>query len=55
MVRLGGLWNNITIEGTPYFSGDFGPYAKLIIFPNKHKTEDKHPDYIVYVDDKEKR
>jgi hypothetical protein len=24
----------------------------LMIFKNKHKTEDKHPDYIVYLDEK---
>lgn len=53
MVRLGGLWKNVDKQGAVYLSGDFGSAARMVILPNKHKTESRHPDYHVYVDNKE--
>lgn len=48
MIQLGGLWANRTKDGEIYFSGYLGN-AKLLIFKNKFKTEDKHPHYVAYV------
>ena len=47
LVRIGGLWRNSGARGD-YLSGKLGQ-AKLLIFENGHKTDDKQPDYIVYV------
>ncbi|MEL7433030.1 MAG: hypothetical protein AAFN11_03705 [Chloroflexota bacterium] len=48
MIQLGGLWANRTKDGEIYFSGYLGN-AKLLIFKNKFKTEDKHPAFVMYV------
>ena len=47
LVRIGGLWRNTNARGT-YLSGKLGQ-AKLLVFENSHKTDDRQPDYIVYV------
>ena len=47
LVRIGGLWRNTNAKGT-YLSGKLGQ-AKLLVFENSHKTDEKQPDYIVYV------
>ena len=47
LVRIGGLWRNTNARGT-YLSGKLGQ-AKLLVFENGHKADDKHPDYIMYV------
>ncbi len=47
-IKLTSLWKNKTEKGQEYFSGYLGD-AKLMIFPNGYKKEDKHPDYIVYL------
>lgn len=48
MIPLGGLWVNETKDGQQYLSGYLGQ-AKLLIFINQYKQEDKHPDYVMYV------
>jgi len=54
MIQLGGLWQNDDKDGQTFFSGYLGN-AKLLIFKNGYKKEDKHPDYIMYVAAKEKK
>mgnify|MGYP000131412197 CR=1 FL=1 len=44
--ELGALWVREGKSGK-YFYGKFGDQA-CVIFRNKHKTSDKHPDFIVY-------
>lgn len=48
LLQKGGLWAGRTQSGEIYFSGYDGN-LKLLIFKNKFKTEDKHPDYVMYV------
>lgn len=48
MIELTGLWLNESKSGEKYFSGRLGG-GKVLIFKNKHKSEDKHPDYRMYV------
>ena len=43
LVKVGALWDKPNS-----FQGKMGE-ARLVILPNKHKKEDKHPDRIVYV------
>ena len=54
MVELGGLWVNESKDGDKYISGYLGN-AKLLIFKNKFKEEDNHPDYKMYVVAKDKK
>ena len=51
MIELSGLWEGTTKSGDTYFSGYLGK-AKVLIFKNKHKKDEKHPDYIIYLDEK---
>lgn len=54
MIQLGGLWKGTDKQGNEYFSGYLGN-ARLIIFKNGYKKEDKHPDYVMYVDENKKK
>lgn len=47
MVKLGALWVKEGNKGK-FLTGKFGD-AQLLVFPNEHKKQDNHPDYIVYV------
>jgi uncharacterized protein (DUF736 family) len=48
LINLGALWLNESKNGEKYMSGYLGE-ARLVIFKNKHKEEDKHPDYKVFI------
>lgn len=48
MIQIGGLWKNKTSAGKPYLAGYLGN-ARLLVFPNGFKKEDKQPDYVLYV------
>lgn len=54
MIKLSALWENTDKNGNPCFSGYLGD-SKILVFKNGHKTEPKHPDYIVYLDEKKKK
>ena len=45
---IGSLWTNIDKNGNNYMNGTIGG-KKVIIFSNKNKKEDKHPDWNVYL------
>lgn len=51
MLQKGGLWLNRTKDNELYFSGYDGN-LKLLIFKNKFKENDSHPDYVMYVTEK---
>ena len=44
--KLGALWQRTSAKGD-YFTGTING-AKVVIFANRFKTEEKHPDWIVY-------
>lgn len=48
LVKLTALWVNETRQGKKYMSGYLGD-SRVLMFKNEHKTEDKHPDYVLYV------
>ena len=52
MIKITGLWKGKDKNGKTYFSGTMGG-AKVLIFANNYKEEDKHPDYIMYFAQKE--
>lgn len=53
LVNIGGLWVHKDKNGNPYFTGYLGN-AKLYIFKNTYKEEDKHPDFVMSVGNKQK-
>lgn len=53
MLQLGGLWINESNSGNKYMSGYLGN-LKIMIFRNKFKTEDKHPDYVMRLAEKQR-
>ena len=55
MVKLAGLWKQAKDGKTHYLSGNLGPGVKILVFVNKFKKEDKHPDYVVYLAPVEKK
>ena len=54
MIKLTGLWANKDKNGNLVLSGYLGS-ARLVIFTNTYKKEDKHPDYIAYVDEQKQK
>lgn len=55
MIPLTGLWLSETKDGEKYFSGTLGTGAKVLIFKNKFKKEDSHPDYQLYIGQNKKQ
>ena len=55
LVKIGALWKHEgKSERSPVLTGKLGD-ARLVIFANGHKKTDKHPDYILYVENQKKR
>lgn len=50
MIELSGLWLHESKDGMKYFSGSLGR-ARLVVFKNNFKKEEKEPDYILYLDE----
>lgn len=46
LINLCGLWQKTNRSGDTYFSGRLG-YANVVVYPNKWKKTDKHPDYLM--------
>lgn len=49
MIQLAALWKSKSGNSLHGYFGD----ARIVIIPNKHKSADKHPDYIVLIAPKE--
>jgi hypothetical protein len=45
--KLGALWCGKSQNGVEYMSGEING-KRVIVFKNKFKKEDKHPDYVIY-------
>jgi len=54
MINLCGLWKNTTKDGREYFSGNLGD-AKVLIFTNDKKGNDKAPDFRMCLAEKTKK
>ncbi len=48
MIKLTGLWKHEGKEGT-FYTGKLGQGGQILIFRNKFKTEDKHPDFNLFL------
>ena len=53
LVKIGALWEQEGAKGK-YLGGKMGD-ARVLVFPNGFKETDKHPDYIIYVTNPQKR
>jgi len=52
MTKLGALWVRTSKAGNKFMSGQIeieGQKTDLIIFKNKNKKTEKHPDLIIYL------
>lgn len=50
LIPLGGLWLNTSRDGkTKFMSGNVNSRVKVLIFKNKNKKTDKHPDYNMFL------
>ena len=47
MEKCGSLWVHQDKNGNDYMTGVIDG-KKIVVFSNKHKQEDKHPDWIIY-------
>jgi len=54
LVKATGLWTGKDKNGNPTLSGNLGG-ARVLIFKNNYKEEEKHPDYIMYFGQNEKK
>lgn len=54
MVEATGLWQGKTKDGDIYYAGNMGK-VRVLIFKNKHKKEDKHPDLNLYFAENKKQ
>lgn len=46
MLQVTGLWLNEAQSGEKYMIGYLGN-MRVLIFKNRYKTEEKHPDYVM--------
>jgi len=53
-IKLTGLWKNQLEDGTEFLTGTLGS-ARISIWPNGYKTEDKHPDLNMYLEERPKK
>ena len=53
MINICGLWKNTSKDGKEYFSGNIGN-AKILIFPNDKRGNEKAPDYQLVIAEKSK-
>lgn len=54
MIEITGMWKNTDNNGNTYYVGYMGN-AKVLMFANKYKEQDSHPDAILYLAPKEKK
>ncbi len=55
LIQLCGLWKNKTKDGEEYLSGNLNGNTKILIFKNKYKEKDNHPDNIIYISQNRKK
>ena len=53
-IPVGGLWANRTRDGRRYFRGNWGG-VDMLLFANNRKTDDRQPDYHMFLAHHEKR
>lgn len=54
MIYVSGLWKNQSKAGQFYLGGTMGG-VKILIFPNRNKTADNHPDFHLLFGQRERK
>ena len=54
MIQLSALWKKDSKNGRSYYTGKLGD-GRLLLFRNDKKTDEKHPDLLLYIVAEEKR
>ena len=49
LLKLCGLWKREGGEGGSFYSGKLNTGVKILVMKNKYKTEDSHPDLVVFL------
>jgi hypothetical protein len=53
LLKAGGLWAKKNKDGGTYYSGkieiDILPGTSIMVFPNTYKTQEKQPDFKMFV------
>ena len=52
--EIGALWSKRDKNDEPFLSGQIevnGEKKKILVFKNKHRKEDKHPNYRIFLSD----
>lgn len=49
LIKLGAFWKRQKLNGEEYLSGSKFDRGRLVMFRNKYKKDDKHPDWILYI------
>ena len=52
LINLGSLWKKTSKNGNEYYTGYFRG-SNIVVFKNNYKKEEKHPDFFVYLDNRE--
>lgn len=53
MLKLGALWKSK--NGSENLSGTINNDLRIVVIPNRYKTEDRHPDFVVMLAQNEKK
>lgn len=55
---IGAFWLKTAKSGTKYMSGSIeieGEKHDIVVFKNDYKTEERHPDYKIYLNEKRRQ
>jgi len=54
MLKLCGLWKNKKHDGELFLAGNLGG-TRVVVMANKFKSEDTHPDWIIFLDERKSK
>ena len=49
IIKFGALWRQEKSDGTVYYSGRLNRDTKILVFKNKYKKEERHPDLNIFL------
>ena len=49
LIKLTGLWKRKSKSGKVYYSGNLSTTAKVLLFKNDNKKNDRDPDLVIYL------
>ncbi len=48
MIEIGALWLKQAKDGSKFMTGTLNKNTSILVFANKHKKADNHPDYRLF-------